>query len=377
MRLHPLLPLLAVPLVAGLTLTPNVTPTGAPTGTPTGPGSGASAAARALAVTASGLDAAQDRDPGDAMLSRTNGTVPVGAWQRASAQARASAVRTRAAEPTLASAAWQLKGPTNIGGRVLDVVVDPKKIGSVYLATASGGVWHTADAGSDLHQRLARGQQPSRSARSPSPGPACCGPAPARPAPVEAPSPTAGTGSGAQPTAAAPGRTWACGAPSGSAGSSSTRATRTPSGSRPTARSTPPAASAGSTAPRTAARPGQLVLAGENATTGAVDVALDPVDPKTVYMTMWDRIRYPDRRVYTGVGSGVFKSTDAWLLVEPHRPAVLRHQPRARSARRRRRTERPQPRLRPRLDRGRPDGRPGPLERRRCDLHRPRSTYPS
>ena len=44
--------------------------------------------------------------------------------------------------------------------------------------------------------------------------------------------------------------------------------------------------------------------------TGAVDLALHPSDPNTLYAAMWERIRRPDRRQYTGVTSGIYKSTD-------------------------------------------------------------------
>lgn len=44
--------------------------------------------------------------------------------------------------------------------------------------------------------------------------------------------------------------------------------------------------------------------------TGAVDLALHPSDPNTLYAAMWERIRRPDRRQYTGITSGIYKSTD-------------------------------------------------------------------
>src|SRR5207302_7285580 len=47
-----------------------------------------------------------------------------------------------------------------------------------------------------------------------------------------------------------------------------------------------------------------------NPTTGAVDVQFDPQQPRTILVAMWDRIRYPDVRYYTGPGSGVWRSTD-------------------------------------------------------------------
>jgi len=52
------------------------------------------------------------------------------------------------------------------------------------------------------------------------------------------------------------------------------------------------------------------VLAGDNNTTGAVDLAIDPTNPNRVFASMWDHLREPDLRTYGGVGSGVYRSTD-------------------------------------------------------------------
>jgi photosystem II stability/assembly factor-like uncharacterized protein len=52
------------------------------------------------------------------------------------------------------------------------------------------------------------------------------------------------------------------------------------------------------------------VLAGENDTTGAADIAVDPVNPNNLLAGMWDHQRLPTHRVYAGPGSGVFRSTD-------------------------------------------------------------------
>jgi len=54
----------------------------------------------------------------------------------------------------------------------------------------------------------------------------------------------------------------------------------------------------------------QLVLAPLNATTGAIDVAINPRDPRIVYAAMWDHKRNNGARVYGGVGSGLFRSRD-------------------------------------------------------------------
>src|SRR5262249_56399124 len=52
------------------------------------------------------------------------------------------------------------------------------------------------------------------------------------------------------------------------------------------------------------------MLAGDNSTTGAVDLAIDPTNSNRVFAAMWDHLREPDLRTYGGVGSGVFRSID-------------------------------------------------------------------
>ncbi len=54
----------------------------------------------------------------------------------------------------------------------------------------------------------------------------------------------------------------------------------------------------------------KLVLAPPNATTGAIDVAINPTNPQIVYASLWDHTRNNGRRFYGGVGSGLFRSKD-------------------------------------------------------------------
>ena len=44
--------------------------------------------------------------------------------------------------------------------------------------------------------------------------------------------------------------------------------------------------------------------------TGAIDLAMHPSNPDTLYAAMWERIRRVDRRQYGGPTSGVYRSTD-------------------------------------------------------------------
>ncbi len=55
----------------------------------------------------------------------------------------------------------------------------------------------------------------------------------------------------------------------------------------------------------------KLIKAPANEKTGAIDVAIDPSNPDVLYMSMWERYRTPYSLNSGGVGSGLFKSTDA------------------------------------------------------------------
>ncbi|MCX6270256.1 MAG: hypothetical protein NTU44_03380, partial [Bacteroidetes bacterium] len=76
--------------------------------------------------------------------------------------------------------------------------------------------------------------------------------------------------------------------------------------------------------------------------TGGIDVVFDPVHPDTVFAAMWERVRRPGRRVYGGPASGIYRSLDGgnnWskmttglpsagmgrisLAINPQNPAVL------------------------------------------------------
>ncbi len=69
------------------------------------------------------------------------GRIPLDQWRRA----RIDAAEQRA-ENTLASG-WDFRGPTNIGGRIADLAVDPLDPNRVFAACAEGGVLRTTDGG--------------------------------------------------------------------------------------------------------------------------------------------------------------------------------------------------------------------------------------
>ena len=85
----------------------------------------------------------------------TRGDVPNAQdFRRSVRQARTlrrEAAQARAAQ-NVRAARWALEGPTNIGGRLVDLVVDRTQPDSVYVAAATGGVWRSTDAGATLEQ---------------------------------------------------------------------------------------------------------------------------------------------------------------------------------------------------------------------------------
>jgi hypothetical protein len=83
-------------------------------------------------------------EPDDYFLFQrsSGGKLPsTGDFTRAVRQARE--VRAATAAAPGAETAWALEGPTNIGGRLTDLAIDPADPDTVYVAAATGGVWKT------------------------------------------------------------------------------------------------------------------------------------------------------------------------------------------------------------------------------------------
>jgi len=92
--------------------------------------------------------AAPEPDAEDWMyLQRANadGTIPDAAVNEAISQAKAMGQASQGSPAT--DQVWTELGPSNIGGRVRDVAADPTTAGVVYIATGSGGLWKSTDAG--------------------------------------------------------------------------------------------------------------------------------------------------------------------------------------------------------------------------------------
>ncbi|HMG53317.1 MAG TPA: hypothetical protein VK601_07540 [Kofleriaceae bacterium] len=76
-----------------------------------------------------------------------DGRINMQARARALAHARLLRARLMATTGLDAAGIWQLRGPLNIGGRVTDVIGDPANANKFYVGSASGGVWKTTDGG--------------------------------------------------------------------------------------------------------------------------------------------------------------------------------------------------------------------------------------
>jgi photosystem II stability/assembly factor-like uncharacterized protein len=249
--------------------------------------------------------------PDDWFLSQrvTHGGIPRGALEKAAAQAAALAETTKLFDAPLANARWRFVGPTNIGGRVVDIAVDPVAADTLYIAAATGGVWKSIDKGAHFTSiwPVTNPQSMGALVITPS-GTLFAGTGEANPG---GGSITYG-GSGIY-RSTDNGATWQnVGlSDSGTIGRLAIDPTNSQhifaavagqlynhGGERGVYEST----DGGSTWTQ--------VLAGDNDTTGAVDIAIDPTNPSRIFAAMWDHFREPDLRTYGGVGSGVYRSTD-------------------------------------------------------------------
>jgi len=254
-------------------------------------------------------------EPGDAMLRRTlfgsGETVPTDVWARAVARSRAIRAASRSAGAGFRGSAgsWEDLGPTQIGGRILDVAIDPERANTIYVATAGGGVWKSTNAGKtltpawpiDLTQNIG--------------------------ALVITKSGVLYAGTGE----AGPGGGSLTYGGTGMYKSTDRGATWTQIGLQDASRFGrivvdptnenriyaavtgtlyKPGGTRGLYRSEDAGATWTQILKGDNDTTGVADIAIDPSDPKHIFATTWDAQRGPNSHAYTGVGSGVYESKD-------------------------------------------------------------------
>ena len=79
--------------------------------------------------------------PGDYFTLKWSSNRQVTPAQVARAKSQADAI------PQGSKAGWQLVGPSNVGARVVDLVVDPNNPDTMYTAVSGGGVWKSTDGG--------------------------------------------------------------------------------------------------------------------------------------------------------------------------------------------------------------------------------------
>jgi photosystem II stability/assembly factor-like uncharacterized protein len=219
---------------------------------------------------------------------------------------------------------WDMVGPTNIGGRIVDLALDPRRPDTVYAAAASGGLWRSTDAGLTFAPAWPDDLTQAMGAVAAAPdGTLYAGTGELNPGGGSIT--YTGTGlyrstdgggswtnlglrdSGAIGAVAIdprdPGRLFVA------AGGSLFNA----GGERGVYRST----DGGDTWTR--------VLTPANGTTGATEVMFDPADPQRMYAVLWDHVRRPEQRSYSGLGSGVYRSTDGgstWSRLDGLAPAA-------------------------------------------------------
>ncbi|MEV4658634.1 glycosyl hydrolase [Micromonospora sp. NPDC049301] len=219
---------------------------------------------------------------------------------------------------------WKAVGPTNIGGRITSLALDPLRADTVYAAAASGGVWVSRDAGQRFEPAWPDGWTQAMGAVATGPdGTLYAGTGEVNPGGGSIT--YEGTGLYASRDG---GRSWRfLGLRDSGAIGGITVDPRDPKrifvaaagslynggGDRGVYRST----DGGVTWART--------LAGANEFTGATEVLLDPRDPDRLHAVLWDHRRVPDLRTYGGVGSGVYRSTDggaSWQRLAGGLPAA-------------------------------------------------------
>jgi photosystem II stability/assembly factor-like uncharacterized protein len=241
---------------------------------------------------------------------KLDGKVDVQVRSRAIAHARTLKARAATLSSLDAAGEWVLRGPLNVGGRVADLVGDPADASKFYVGAASGGVWKTTDGGAtftpifDGHGSLSTGALALDPRDS---NILYVGTGEASPGGGSITYP----GDGVWKTTDG-GVTWQ------HLGLDQTIAIgrivvdpQNPNNvfvaamghlySRNADRGVYRSQDAGQTWT-------QVLFVSDIA--GAVDLSIDPQDPRRVFATTWERIRMPSERIYGGPGSGLWRSTD-------------------------------------------------------------------
>jgi photosystem II stability/assembly factor-like uncharacterized protein len=239
-----------------------------------------------------------------------DGRLNVLARSQAVLHARLLRARSVALTGVEAAGEWELRGPLNVGGRVADLVGDPVDANKFYVGAASGGVWKTTDGGATFTP-IFDGQG------SLSIGALALDPRDSDVLYVGTGEASPGGGSVTYPgdgvwKTSDGGATWQ------HLGLEQTIAI-----GRIVVNPKKPdnllVAAMGHLYSRSVDRGVYRSQDGGRTWTkvlfvsdlaGAVDLAIDPVEPSRVFATTWERIRTPKERIYGGPGSGVWRSVD-------------------------------------------------------------------
>ncbi len=212
----------------------------------------------------------------------------------------------QAAALPAAGNAWNLVGPTNIGGRVTDLVADPRHPDTLYVAASGGGVWRSTDAGTTFRPAWPTGATQTIGALAMgSDGTLWAGTGEANPSGGGLT--FFGDGVYRSTDGGATWQQWGL-RDSGAVG----RIVVDPTD--PTRVYVAAAGNLSGTAGERgiyrleSGKQWKLVLPTPNTTTGGVDLAMDPANHNRVYATLWDHKRNNGARVYGGVGSGLFRT---------------------------------------------------------------------
>lgn len=77
--------------------------------------------------------------------------IPADAYRKADLFYKARFANQSAREGELRTSSWQSIGPNNIGGRTLAVALDPTDTATIWLGSASGGLWKSTTGGTGLN----------------------------------------------------------------------------------------------------------------------------------------------------------------------------------------------------------------------------------
>lgn len=257
---------------------------------------------------------AELQEPADALLQRvafgSKGTAPTDVLERGQEETAEITALTRQAAPELANVTWQNLGPTNIGGRILDIALDNEDSDTVYVGTAGGGVFKSTDKGVTLAPSWPEDFPMAIGALVMS-----------KSGILYAGTGEAGPGGGALTyggngvyRSKDKGRTWEQ-LPGLEKTSRIGRIVIDPTNEKrifvaAVGNLFKPTEDRGLYRTEDGGATWKKVLAGDNGRTGTVDVAIDPKNPKRLIAANWDHQRFPDSKDYVGVGSGVYRSTD-------------------------------------------------------------------